>query len=99
MLYKINSVKTLINRAYNVGLDYFSFDMDMTFLLKCFTENLYPNFVLYDALKIFLNKKLEPKPIISTVEEDIRYVKLPYAGHSSHFIRKNLQNILKHSFP
>ena len=99
MLYKINSIRTLINRAYNVCSDYFSFDMDMTFLLKYFTENLYPSSVFYNVLKTFLNEKLEPKPMTSTVEKEIKYVKLPYVGHFSYTIRKNLQNILKHSFP
>ena len=99
MLYKINSIRTLINRAYNVCSDYFSFDMDMTFLLKYFSENMYPSFLFYNVLKTFLNEKLEPKPMISTAEKEIRYVKLPYVGHSSYITRKNLQNILKHTFP
>ena len=42
VMYKINSIRTLVNRAYNVCSDFNLFHLDMTFLLNYFTENAYP---------------------------------------------------------
>ena len=90
-LYKLNSVRTLINRAYNVCSDFNLFNY--------FTENAYPTFVFHKILRLFLNEKFDPKPVYTTVEKDLKYIKLPYVGHTSYDIRKQLQNILRQSFP
>ena len=89
----------LINRAYNICSDFNFFHLDMMFLLNYFTENSYPTSVFHKVLRLFLDDKFEPKPKITTVEKDIKYVKLPYVGHSSYDIRRKLQYILKHTFP
>ena len=98
-LYKMNSISTLINMAYNICSDFNLFHLDMMFLLNYFTQNAYPVPLFYRVLKSFLDNKFEPKPVLTTVERDIKYVKLPYVGHISYDIRSRLQNILKHTFP
>ena len=50
-------------------------------------------------LRKFLNNEFTPKPSIPTVDKDKRYIKLPYLGHVSFGIRKQLNEILKESFP
>ena len=98
-LYKLNSVRTLINRAYNVCSDFNLFHEDIMFLLNYFTENSYPSFLFYKILRVFLNSKFEPRPIITTVKKDIKYIKLPYLGQTSYNIRKQLHLILKDAYP
>ena len=99
ILHKINSIRTLINRAYNVCSDFNLFHLDMTFLLNYFIDNAYPEFQFYRILNRFLNDKFEPKPVVTTVKKDIRYVKLPYLGHVSYDVRKKLQVVLRDTFP
>ena len=99
IVYKLNSIRTLINRAYNVCSDFNSFHLDMTFLLNFFTENAYPAFLFYNILRTFLNEIFEPKPIITTVKKDIKYVKLPFLGHISYDVRKKLQHVLRDVYP
>ena len=98
-LFKFNSIHTLINRAFSICSDFKLFHQEMTFLLNYFTENSYPTFVFYKILKNFLNEKLCPSPVYSTAKRDVKYIKLPYLGHSSYFIRKKLQELFKYSFP
>ena len=86
LLYKVNSIRTLINRAYNVCSDFNVFHAEMTFLLDFFTHNAYPAHIFYKILRVFLNDKFEPKPILTTVSKDVRYVKLPFVGHISYDI-------------
>ena len=99
ILYKLNSIRTLINRAYNVCTDFNLFHLDMTFLLDYFTDIAYPAFQFYRILNRFLNDKLDPKPTVATVRKDVRYVKLPYLGHISYNVKKKLQTVLRDTFP
>ena len=98
-MYKINSIRTLINRAYNICSDFNLFHQDVTFLFNFFTENAYPTFLFYKVVRLFLNDKFEPGPMIDTVKKDVKYVKLPFVGQCSYDVRKKLQSILKYSFP
>jgi len=97
-LFKLNSISTLINRAYNICSDYVSFDKEMDFLLNYFTENSYPSKFFYKILRNFLNKKHSSTPVLSAAK-DLCYVTLPYLGHLSFSIRKELQSIFKDTFP
>ena len=99
ILYKLNSIRTLINRAYNVCSDFNFFHEDLVFLANYFAENFYPSFLFYKVLRDFLNSKFEPKPIMTTVKKDIRYIKLPFLGQTSYEIKKKLHLILKDAYP
>ena len=37
--------------------------------------------------------------VYSTAKKDVKYIKLPYLGHSSYIVRKKLHELLKHTFP
>ena len=64
-----------------------------------FVWNAYPNFIFDRILRRFLNDRFLPKPAVLTVPKDKKYIKLPYLGHISFNIRKQLQISLKKSFP
>lgn len=50
-------------------------------------------------LRNFLNSKFSPRPVVQTVAREKKYIKLPYLGHMSFTIRKQLQIILRDFFP
>ncbi|XP_037774311.1 uncharacterized protein LOC119570765, partial [Penaeus monodon] len=56
-LFKLNSITTLINRAYSICSDYVKFDKEMKFLLNYFTENSYPSKLFYRILRKFLKQE------------------------------------------
>ena len=97
-LYKINCIKTLINRAYNICSNFTLFHCEMEYLKNFFLNNGYPLDLFESTLKKFLNNKFNPS-LILTVPREIRYLKLPYYGYPSIQIRKQLSAILKHAFP
>lgn len=99
MKYKINSIATLINRAFNICSTWMQFDKEMKFLVDYFNNNGYPDNVFYKTLRSFLDNKLCPPTKIQTAPKETKYIKLPYLGHISFTIRKQLREILKHSFP
>ena len=98
-LYKINSIRTLLNRAYNVCSNFVTLDKEFQFLKTFFECNAYPSFLFTKTLRQFLNDKFLPKPLTLTAPKDKRYVRLPYLGHASFNIRKQIDNVLKQSFP
>ena len=90
---------TLINRAYNVCSGFILFDREIKFLENFFILNGFPCNIFYNCLKKFLNRKFTPKPIVHTASKEVKYIKLPYLGKLSYNIRKQLNNLLKESFP
>ena len=98
-IYKINSIMTLINRAYNVCSSFLLFDREIKFLENFFVANGFPCNVFYVYLKRFLNNKFVPKPIFHTASKEVKYIKLPYLGHLSYSIRRQLNSLLRESFP
>ena len=98
-IYKVNSLKTLINRAYNVCSNFFTFDKELKFLKNFFECNAFPGFLFTRTVRKFLNDKFIPKPVVLTAVKDKKYIKLPYLGHISFTVRKQLNGLLKQSFP
>ena len=98
-LYKVNSIKTLINRAYNICSNYFTLDKELKFLKTFFECNAFPSFLFARILRQFLNDKFSPKSIVHTALKDRKYIKLPYLGHISFSVRNQLNIILRQSFP
>ena len=98
-IYKINSIKTLLTRAYNVCSSWKAFHDEIVFLQDYFLCNGYPSKLVDKTINNFLNLKLNPPPPIATVNKDVRYFKLPYMGKLSFEIRKSFKEILKHAYP
>ena len=98
-IYKINSIKTLLTRAYNVCSSWKAFHNEVEFLKDYFLCNGYPSHVIDKTIKTFLNYKLTPAPTITTVNKDVRYFKLPYMGKLSFEVRKSFKEILREAYP
>ena len=99
LLYKINCIKTLMNRAYETCSNYFSLDREIQFLHDFFEKNSFPSHVFYKIVNAFLEKKIVPSIPKLTVPKDLKYIKLPYMGRLSFDIRKELQKTLRNAFP
>jgi len=98
-IYKINSVKTLITRAYNVCSNWAAFHIEMSFLKNFFLTNGYPLYLFDKITKTFLCKKFTDHQTVFTVKRDHKYVKLPYMGDLSYEIRKQLKVLLQNNYP
>ena len=98
-IYKINSIKTLLTRGYNVCSTWLAFHTEVTFLKDYFLCNGYPSQLIDKTIKTFLNLTLNPTPPVTTVNKDIRYFKLPYMGRLSFEVRKSLKDILRDAYP
>ncbi len=93
-VYKTNTIKTLIYRAYNICSSWVSFDAEINKLKEYFTNNGYPGMI---HVKRFLCNKLNP--VLSNNDKQIKYLKLPFQGHNSYQIRKELSILLQKYCP
>ena len=98
-IFKINSITTLLNRAFNLSSSYETFHSEISKLRKYFVSNSYPTFLFDKVLKRFLNSKFLPAVTVNTVRKDVRYIKIPFLGPLSFSIRKQLLVTLKRNFP
>ena len=99
MLYKINAVRTLIFRAYNLSSSYLNFTNEINFLRNYFHGNGFPSEIFYKYVRLFLSKIYHPSPMITTVKKLTIYVSFPYFGYISDTIKKEIQTCVENLYP
>lgn len=97
--YKINTIKTLLFRAYNLTSSFITFDKEISFLRGFFVKNGFTKSVFDKQVNVFLNKIYEPKAKDPTVPKQIMYFSLPFLGETSKKIEKDLKRIFFSYFP
>ena len=98
-IFKRNSIKTLVHRCYELCSDWISFDKEIKFLSSFFQNNGFPLGILEKTVCSFLDTKMRSKPTGVVPRPDTHYIKLPYYGHLSFIIRKQLHSLLKQFYP
>ena len=99
MNFKINTILTLIHRAYNICSSYASLHNKFETLKTFFEHNGYPRNLFYSQLRNFLEKRFS-KPINNqpTIKDPI-YLSLPYFGSQSDKLKIELRKLLGKFFP
>ena len=98
-IYKVNSIKTLIYRAYHLSSSYLKFHTEINFLHMFFHNNGFPSIIFFKYVKQFLNKRKENKPSPVSVPKLPLYVSFPYYGYVSQKIRSELKHLISDRFP
>ena len=60
MSFKINLISCLIHRAYKISSSYRLFHLDLSYLLKYFSGNLYPQYLFDLSVRKYLDKVFSP---------------------------------------
>ena len=94
--FKLNSILTLLHRAYAVSSDWISFHNEVELLRDFFKNNCYPTFLFNKFLKRFLENKFQPKTLIPTAPKLEFFASLPYTKDRKFLI--TLKRILKQHF-
>ena len=98
-LYKINSIKTLLNRAYSICSNNLLLHQEFKKLENYFLANNYCYDMFQKVLKVFLWSKYKRKEKVFDVPKLVKYIKLPFLGKVSYDLRKQLNKTLQSSFP
>ena len=99
IIYKTNSIVTLLNRAYITCTDWISFHREVKKLIKYFLQNRYPRILVEKIIKRFIYKKIAPKEKVSEASKLKFNVTLPYYGPLNKEIDLKLEKLLQSSFP
>ena len=97
-LFKTNSCKTLLFRAYNLCSNWIKFHEEVTFLKHYFKSNCFPSFLFDKIVGKFLDTVFKPKFKVPTVPKKLMYVSLPYITDSSK-LKRELTNFLSRFYP
>ena len=95
--FKLNSISTLIHRAYILSSNWLSFHNEICFLKKFFTNNCYPDSLFFKFLNRFLRDKFHPKIPVCTVPKMKFYAAIPFVQNN--IFGNDLSKIIKHHFP
>ena len=96
LIYKINTIKTLLHRAYKLSSNYLNFTQEVEYLRNLFYNNSYPSdFFERQVYKFFYKIRQSPAELI-TVERKQIFLSFPYFGPSSFELSKKLTKILSH---
>ena len=95
--FKLNSISTLLNRAYALSSDWLIFHKEVTFLTTFFKNNFYPDSLFLTFLNKFLEAKFRPASLTCTVPKLRFYASIPYT-HNNIFGQK-LARIITSHFP
>jgi len=99
--FKVNSLKTLLYRAYRVSSNYFVLHRELEFLKSFFKSNGFPIKLIESHINRFLSNSIQPPPPVATVSRYSSefYFSLPYFGHQSEKLKLELSNTLAKFYP
>ena len=97
--FKINLISCLIHRAYKISSSYRLFHLDLSYLRKYFSGNLYPQYLFDLSVRNYLDKMFNPQLPVQSVQKLPVSITLPYLGLLSIKLSKDLNNIIKKIYP
>ena len=97
--YKLSSIKTLLNRAYELSSSYLSFHNEVQFLRNYFQSNCYPTKIYNSILRKFINDKYISKRECTTVNKELLYLGLPFIGVQTGKLVSELNAIVTKFYP
>ena len=97
MIFKLNSISTLLHRAFTICSNWQSFHNEILFLIQYFKNNAYPSFLFDKCLKDFLNNKFQPKQPKPTVPKLLMNASVPFV-HCKNF-KSELEKVIMKTFP
>ena len=98
-LYKINSILTLVHRAYKLSSNYYLFHTELNFLRNFFSKNGFPRHLIENKIGQYLTKQYNRSEPLPTAPKKTMYFKFPYYGDYSNKMEHKLKDLLTEYFP
>ena len=97
--FKVNSIKTLLARAYSICSTYQNFHEELVFLRIFFKNNGYPINLFENCINKFLDRKYSDSNSDDSSPLEKQYISLPYFGSQSNKLKQELSSLLQKFFP
>ena len=93
--FKINSITTLLHRAFNICSNFHLLHHEFLFLRNFFEQNGFPELLVQSKINKFLNSKYKRGQTVEDSPEDINFfISLPYFGLQSEKLKLELTSLL-----
>ena len=97
--YKISSILTLLFKAFKISSTYSLFHSEILILKSYFLQNNYPFKLFNGVVRKFLDSRYQADATMYTVLKQKLYLNLPYVGHLTDKIKRELLALLSRYFP
>ena len=88
-------IKTLIHRVYKICNTWILFNKNIIDLKEVLKRNKYPDKIIDNEIKKYLNKTFENEKHDETRKENINFYKLPYFGTTCKLTKQNINKLGK----
>ena len=99
LLFKLNSIKTLILRAHAVNTTFTGLNKEFSFLVDFFFNNGFPKYVVYKEINKFIKRIQHPTPTVPTVEKRKVYASIGYYGKISESLKAEINKLIETVYP
>lgn len=96
--FKVNSIKTLLYRAYRISSNFLLMHQEFEFLKSYFTNNGFPLPLIESQIKSFLHSRYDSS-VEPVNDNPVRYFSFPYFGAKSEKLRQDMSSLLLEYFP
>ena len=96
--FKINSISTLLSRAYNVSSSYQLLHKELQFIINLFSKNGFPKQLIETQISKFFDKKYNHQADTIDSNQQKLYVSLQYFGKQSEKLKHELTLLLNQYF-
>ena len=98
LLYRLNSIRTLIHRAYQICSTYEALCSELEYLRNFFSNNGFPDHLFHKICYKYLNYKYNPPPSSLDVRKKVLYFSLPYYNKEFSKLASQLPHKLNNFF-
>ena len=97
--FKLNSIKTLLSRAFKVSRTMTDLSIEFNSLKQYFANNGYPESQFFRQVRKFIARCNNSVEAIPTCEKKQMYCSLPYFGYQSENMKVELEKLINKYFP
>jgi len=97
--FKLNSITTLVHRAYNICTNFKDLHVEFDYLKQFFSQNGFPTRLVETQIRRFLSRLYNPPAVQYSPHKEPFYFSLPYFGHQSEKLKIELFSLLSEFYP
>ena len=99
LMFKVNSIKTLLSRAKHVCSTFTALNKELSFLVQYFHNNGYPKPLVYAQIRKFIQSISHPTLVYATVEKRKMFISFPFFGPQSEKLKTEILDTLAKFYP
>ena len=97
--YYVNSIMTLLHRAYAISSSFYHIHSELQLLFNYFHSNGYPISLIKSKFNQISIRKLATLTLVPTVDKKLMFISIPYFGQQSEKLKLEVASLVSKFFP